>query len=238
MGSSQSDDGTEESSPQHEVTISQNYYMAAFEVTLLQYDLVKQKNLSHYQGEIQPPRPPGRFLDLQKIDTATQPVDMVSWNDAVKFCKLLSELPEEKKAGRVYRLPTEAEWEYACRAGSKGIYHFGDNPNLLEEYDWFEKNSNDQAHPVGLKKPNAWGLYDMHGNLSEICSDRFGKYMNRPETDPVGPIQGDERIVRGGDFYRKAGACRSTTRGQIGTGIFYDGIGFRVVMTCSEIPEK
>jgi len=99
------------------------------------------------------------------------PVENVSLDDAVEFCKKLSELPEEKKAGRVYHLPTEAQWEYACRAGSKTIYSFDDGEGLLPEYGWFKRNSSQRTHTVGLLEPNAWGLYDMHGNVWEWCSD-------------------------------------------------------------------
>ena len=104
------------------------------------------KNPSHFQGA--------------KVgnENADLPVENVSWDDAVEFCKKLSELPEEKKAGRVYRLPTEAEWEYACRAGSRTAYSFGESSESLGDYAWFGSNSNSQTHPVGQKKANAWGL--------------------------------------------------------------------------------
>ena len=121
---------------------------------------------------------PSGLTKLSKLLSETVlsdlPVENVSLDDAVEFCKKLSELPEEKKAGRVYHLPTEAQWEYACLAGSKTIYSFDDGEGLLPEYGWFKRNSSQRTHTVGLLEPNAWGLYDMHGNVWEWCSDRDG----------------------------------------------------------------
>ncbi|MFM7929558.1 MAG: formylglycine-generating enzyme family protein, partial [Pirellula sp.] len=118
-----------------------------------------------------PSRDQGAIVGNENADL---PVDNVSWDDAVAFCKKLSDLPEEKKAGRVYRLPTEAQWEYACRAGSKTAYSFEDEEGLLPEYGWFKRNSSGRTHTVGLLEPNAWDLYDMHGNVWEWCSDWYG----------------------------------------------------------------
>jgi formylglycine-generating enzyme required for sulfatase activity len=175
MGSPASEELRQEDETQHEVTISKGYYLGVYEVTQAQYEKVMGKNPSHFQGA----KVGNENTDL--------PVESVSWDDTVEFCKKLSDLPEETKAGRLYRLPTEAEWEYACRAGSKTIYSFDDEEGLLHEYGWFDRNSSDRTHTVGLLEPNAWGLYDMHGNVWEWCSDRYGDYPKGAVSDPSGP---------------------------------------------------
>ncbi|MFM8401200.1 MAG: formylglycine-generating enzyme family protein [Pirellula sp.] len=182
MGSPESEQGRDENETQHEVTISKDYYLGVHEVTQAQYEKVMGKNPSHFQGAI------------VGNENADLPVENVAWYDAEKFCKMLSELPEEKKAGRVYRLPTEAQWEYACRAGSKSAYSFGESSKSLGDYAWFDKNSNGRTHPVGEKKANAWGLYDMHGNVWDWYSDWYGVYPNGAVSDPVGPREGSDRV--------------------------------------------
>jgi formylglycine-generating enzyme required for sulfatase activity len=181
----------------------------------------------------------------------------------VEFCQKLSDLPEEKKAGRVYRLPTEAEWEYACRAGSKTPYCFGDDRRDLGDYAWFGNNSGSKTldsavlwhelknnpknyldtllsegcatHPCGKKKANAWGLYDMHGNVFEWCSDWYGDYPKESVSDPTGPKEGSFRVIRGGSWYFGPAICRSTYRnGNLPTDRII-GIGFRVALS---VPEK
>jgi formylglycine-generating enzyme required for sulfatase activity len=146
MGSPESEEERQKDKTQHEVTIRKDYYLGVYEVTQAQYEKVMGKNPSYFQGAV---------VGNQNADL---PVDKVSWDDAVEFCKKLSDLPEEKKAGRLYRLPTEAEWEYACRAGSKTAYSFDDEEGLLPEYGWFRSNSSDRTHTVGLLEANAWGL--------------------------------------------------------------------------------
>jgi formylglycine-generating enzyme required for sulfatase activity len=163
MGSPASEEHHDESETQHEVTISKDYYLGVTEVTQGQYEKVMGTNPSFFQKR-----------ELRKSDSSMYPVEQVSWEDAVEFCKKLSDLPEEKKAVREYRLPTEAEWEYACRAGSKTIYSFDDEEGLLPEYGWFRRNSSQRTHTAGLLEPNAWGLYDMHGNVWEWCIDWDG----------------------------------------------------------------
>ena len=116
-----------------------------------------------------------------------RPVESVTWTEAAEFCRRLSELPPEKAAGNVYRLPTEAEWEYACRAGSTTEFSFGDDETGMEEFGWYNANSKRTTHPVGQKQPNPWGLHDMHGNVAEWCLDCYADYPGQPTTDPRGP---------------------------------------------------
>ena len=219
MGSPESERGREEWEPQHEVTISKNYYLGVTEVTQGQYEKVMGTNPSFFR----------------KRDSSMYPVVWVSWEDAVEFCKKLSDLPEEKAAGRVYRLPTEAEWEYACRAGSKTAYSFGEGSKSLGDYAWFDGNSNNQTHPVGEKKANAWGLYDMHGNVWDWCSDWYGDYPEGAVTDPSGPRKDLDRAIRGGSWDFAAAYCRSACRLTYPPSGSSSTIGFRVALS---VPEK
>ena len=210
---------------QHQVTISQDYYLGVTEVTQEQYERVMGNNPSLFQR------------DLIKGSSSDHPVDSVSWDDAVEFCKKLSDLPKEKKAGRVYRLPTEAEWEYACRAGSKTRHSFGDDEESLGDYAWFDGNSNEQTHPVGQKKANAWGLYDMHGNVWEWCSDWYGDYPKGAVSDPIGPREGSDRVRRGGSCSSYATFCQSAHR-QKSRPFFWDfHRGFRIALSPSTTPQ-
>jgi formylglycine-generating enzyme required for sulfatase activity len=224
MGSPESEERRVGNETQHEVTISKDYYLGVYEVTQAQYEKMMGKNPSRFQG------------DNLRGDSANHPVEQVSWEDAVDFCNKLSDLPEEKKAGRVYRLPTEAEWEYACRAGSKSAYSFGEGSKSLGDYAWFDQNSNRQTHPVGEKKANAWGLYDMHGNVWEWCSDWYGQYPKGAVSDPVGTRESSNRVFRGGSWYDHFEYCRSARRlGYFPSG--RDDFGFRVALSSSEIPK-
>ena len=164
---------------------------------------------------------------------AKNPVEMVNWEDAVSFCKKLSEFPKEKVAGREYRLPTEAEWEYSCRAGSQTAYSFGESAKSLGEYAWFDENSEGKTHPVGEKKPNRWGLYDTHGNVSEWCHDWYEPYLSGAATDPQGPNVGLERVLRGGAWIDDAGLCRSADRVKSVPSSRYSLAGFRVALSTS-----
>jgi formylglycine-generating enzyme required for sulfatase activity len=177
--------------PAHRVRFSKPFYMGRYEVTQAQWQAVMGNNPSYFKGSD----------DL--------PVEQVSWSDCRAFCRRLSE-----KTGRNVRLPTEAKWEYACRAGGTGKYCFGDSEGELIAYGWFRKNSGHGTHPVGGKKPNAWGLHDMHGNVSEWCRDWYGEkyYQGSPDTDPKGPSTGQSRVLRGGSWANLAFDCRSANR--------------------------
>jgi len=226
MGSPIEKEGADNDEEQHQVTISKDYYLGVTEVTQGQYEKVMGTNPSYFQKRV-----------IGKSDSSMYPVEQVSWEDAVEFCKKLSELPEEKKAGRVYRLTTEAEWEYACRAGSKAAYSFGPNSKTLGDYAWFEENSGSQTHPVGEKKANAWGLYDMHGNVWEWCSDWYGKYPKGSVSDPSGPSEGSFRVLRGGSWSPVAAICRSANRFRYAPSNRDRDLGFRLALSSSGIPK-
>ena len=163
---------------------------------------------------------------------ADLPAVQVSWGDAMEFCRKLSELPAERQAGRVYRLPTEAEWEYACRAGTTTAFSFGDDESKLGDFAWFRSNSGIAVHKVGTKQPNPWGLHDMHGNVSEWCSDRYdGKLAGG--ADPVGPGGGSHRVYRGGSCLNYPVWCRSAFRLGFAPSNRDDSLGFRVARSQS-----
>ena len=226
MGSPEIEEGHQKDENQHEVTISKDYYLGVHEVTQAQYETVMGKNPSHFQGAI------------VGNENADLPVENVSWDDAVEFCKKLSDLPEEKKTSRLYRLPTEAEWEYACRTGSKTIYSFDDEEGLLPEYGWFDRNSSDRTHTVGLLEPNAWGLYDMHGNVWEWCSDWYGEYPKGAVRNPTGPKVGSDRVCRGGSWDFEAANCRSAFRNWNYPSLRLDYYGLRVALSLTRIPKS
>jgi formylglycine-generating enzyme required for sulfatase activity len=150
------------------------------------------------------------------------PVVCISWNDAAAYCEWLSE-----QTGAHYRLLTEAEWEYACRASSATRYSFGDDEQLLGDYAWYSKNAENKTHPVGEKLPNDWQLYDMHGNVWEWVQDWFGGYSKAPQHNPSGPETGSYRVFRGGGWHGDAEDCRSAFRGRNEPGR-RDYLGFRL----------
>ena len=235
MGSPKKEKDHGDDEVQHEVTITKDFYLGMTQVTQAQYKKVMGKNPSCFKGKV-----------VSGEESSEFPVEEVYWYDAVKFCEKLSALPEEKAAGREYRLPTEAEWEYACRAGSEAAFSFGDDEESLGDYAWYEDNSCDRPHPVALKKPNAWGLYDMHGNVWEWCSDRYGGYPKGAVSDPVGK-RGSNFLLRGGGWGRvacdadrvtAAASCRSAFRFPVSSSCKFDGSGgFRLALSSPDIPK-
>ena len=197
----------------HRVTLTKAFELGVYEVTQKQYEQVMGTNPSNFKG-------------------AQNPVDNVSWHDAVEFCRKLSALPAEQAAGRVYRLPTEAEWEYACRGGTTTLYSFGDDESQLGQYAWYDKNSGNTTHAVGGKKPNPWGLYDMHGNVAEWVEDEYGEYQGKPAIDPSVPnapsSAGSQRVFRGGYWFHSASSCRAASRFAFLPASRFNFIGFRV----------
>ena len=225
--------------PQTRVTISKGFWMGKYELTQRQYQELMGNNSSYFTGNL------------------NRPVERVSWYDAVNYCEKLTQ--RERAEGRlpsgyVYRLPTEAEWEYACRAGTTTRYSFGDALecrhecdiccvldsccghkcdfcDLLGSYMWWCGNEPNGSKRVGRKKPNPWGLYDMHGNVWEWCLDWCANsYPGGSVTDPVGPDSGRGRVVRGGYWECHAKRCRSAHRGHCFPDNRHDSTGFRLVL--------
>ena len=199
------------------VTLTKPFYIGVYEVTNAQWKQVIAEGVSYWK-------------DPQL------PVHGVTWDEANEFCRLLSALPDEKQAGRVYRLPTEAEWEYACRAGTTTEWCFGDDESKLGDYAAYGGNSS-RPHQVGKKQSNAWGLFDMHGNVQEWCSDWMGFLTDRAAvTDPQGPPQGPFRVARGGSWDYPAWFCRSADRGSYDPSPRSRNLGFRLALSPSEEP--
>ena len=172
-------------------------------------------------------------VQIPAKEGADYPTTYVHWDDAMEFCRRLSRRPEQKAAGHEYRLPTEAEWEYACRAGTTTTYHFGDDVSKLGEYAWYRGNSDSVggrfAHRVRQKKPNPWGLHDMHGNVWEWCQDRPAAYgTQRTITDPSGPGTVRRRVLRGGSFDSNASYLSSGDHFTYQPVYRYNISGFRV----------
>ena len=154
---------------------------------------------------------------------------MVSWDDCQKFIEKLNAKNLPSIEGMRFRLPTEAEWEYACRAGTTTRFYWGDKRD--SKYCWHCHNSSFKVHPVGKKKPNAWGLYDMLGNVWEYCSDWYGPYNSDTVNDPVGPAKGWIRIARGGSWLYAAVNCRSAARNINGPANLDISLGLRLVLS-------
>jgi formylglycine-generating enzyme required for sulfatase activity len=191
--------------PLHQVHVA-SFYIDKYEVTQAEYERVMGANPSRWKGP-------------------KNPVEQIRWTNAVKYCNARSRLeglqpaydPETWECdfqASGYRLPTEAEWEYAARAGTTTEYFFGDAPVQLKDYAWFKENCTRRPRPVGSRKPNAWGLYDVYGNVWEWCNDFYAEdyYQQSPERDPRGPAEGENRVVRGGCWNSRPDECRSAYR--------------------------
>jgi formylglycine-generating enzyme required for sulfatase activity len=228
MGSPLEEDGHRANEgPRHEVVIGQPFYMSAAVVTQRVYQMVTGQAPSKFNAGN------GGGWD--------HPVEMVSWDDAAAFCRRMSELPDERAAKRTYRLPTEAEWEYACRAGK------ADAPFAHGETFGADQGNFDTRHPYGNVPagtpvgrttavdhfpPNAWGLYDTHGNVWQWCQDWYGEgyYAKSAARDPAGPPEGQFRVLRGGSWRNQGSACRAAYRNALAPYMRDSATGFRVVL--------
>jgi sulfatase modifying factor 1 len=224
-----------EEAPRHQVEITQAFYLSVFPVTQAQYQRVLGNNPSHFHRLH--PRCGG-------VDTAVLPVESVAYLDIQVFCRELAERIEERMAGRIYRLPTEAEWEYACRAGTSTPYHSGDRLSSDQANFNGYYPDDDGSQPlspggargrttaVGSYAPNLFGLHDMHGNVWEWCADWYGEsyYKNSPPADPSGPSRGQRRVLRGGGWSTCAEMCRSALRGHNTEDARHDYNGFRLAL--------
>jgi len=234
MGSPGNEAGrAENEGPQREVQITKPFYMGKYEVKISEFrEFVKA---TQYKTEAE--NKGGAFVPVkgkwERKEGMTwyspgisqrddHPVVCVAWSDATDYGKWLGQ-----KTGHAYRLPTEAEWEYACRAGSRQAYSFGPDARELSKYGWYVDNSGGKTHPVGQKKPNSWGLFDMHGNAREWCQDWYGNYTSGMAVDPAGPPRGSIRVIRGGSWDSPAKDLRCAERRNGISGS--DRSGFRLV---------
>lgn len=205
--SEQGDDCYDDEKPYHRVTISSDYYIGKFEVTQELWEAVMGTNPSD-----------SKAFDL--------PVESVSWNDAQEFCAELSRM-----TGRRFRLPTEAEWEYAARGGKKSTNVKYSGSSNVDDVAWYTDNSGSQTHPVGKLLPNELGIYDMSGNVWEWCQDWFGNYGSASQTDPIGPVSGSARVLRGGGWRDLVGLfCRVSFRDSYDPDYGLNRYGFRIVL--------
>ena len=229
-------DESEVDSQPHEVSVSP-FFIDVHLVTQEEYEALMQDNPSRWKG-------------------SKNPVEQVRWSDAVRYCNARSEAEDLQPCydlstwkcdfgANGYRLPTEAEWEYACRAGTKTTYFFGNESSKLKDYAWFETNSNGKPQPVGQKPPNSWGLYDMCGNVWEWCNDfyKVDYYQESPKDNPRGPETGETKVVRGGAWKFSAESCRSGYRynedpGYADVCFGYDIYGFRCVRNAPDTKQS
>ncbi|OQX16462.1 MAG: hypothetical protein BWK76_11600 [Desulfobulbaceae bacterium A2] len=216
-----SNEGGSDEKPAHQVAISQDFWIGRFEVTQAQWHAVMGKNPSLFKS------------NSVGEDSHNYPVENVSWEDIQKFIEKLN-----AKEGKNYRLPTEAEWEYACRSGGKEQKYCGGNE--VDAVAWYDGNSGKHTHRVGSKQANGLGIHDMNGNVWEWCSDWYDEkyYAKSPATDPQGPSKGEYRVNRGGSWYNGAGYARAAIRSVIGPGGRNGSLGFRLLAPQSGGPGK
>ena len=217
MGSPGGESGRYDNETQHQVTISKTFYIGKYEVTQKEYEAVMGKNPSY-------------------LKEGNRPVVWVDWNDAKEFCDKLNKYAKNIPDGYRFDLPNEVQWEYACRAGTTTALNNGQDLDTttgfcsnLNELGWYRSNSGEEIHKVGKKKPNAWGIYDMHGNVCEWCRDLYNDYSTSAVTDPM-YNSGSNRVFRGGSWGSDAWCCRSANRYNCAPDLRNSKIGFRLAL--------
>ena len=198
----------------YRITLTTNFWMGKYEVTQGEYEALMKSNPSYFPGD------------------TNRPVEKLKFPEALAYCAELTR--REAEAGRLqpgysYRLPTEAEWEYACRAGTTNLLSFGD-PALADEFAWTLDNSDSTPHPVGQKKPNQWGLYDMHGNVWEWCNDWFAPFPEKDLQNPMGAITSKFKVFKGGSWNHNLELARASSRFMMETNQAVNFVGFRIVL--------
>lgn len=204
--SEQGSDAESDEKPTHNVTLS-SYYICKYEVTQALWRAVMGSTPSYFKGD-------------------NLPVEQVSWNECQTFINRLNSY-----TGRNFRLPTEAEWEFAARGGNYSRHYKYSGSNYISDVAWYDDNSGNRTHPVGTKQPNELGLYDMSGNVCEWCSDWYGSYSSYSQSNPTGPNSGSFRVDRGGSWGNFAGSCRSSRRGNYAPGNSLHDLGLRLVLS-------
>jgi len=231
MGSPEDEPGRVADERQHVVALTQPYWLGRTEVTQAQWTAVMQRTIEDQR----------RLATQERAGTANaeqalwgvgpaHPMYYVSWDEAVDFCRRVNALESERgriPAGYGFWLPTEAQWEFACRAGSTGPHAAG---GTLDEQAWYEPNAGGTTHPVGTKVSNAWGLHDMQGNVSEWCADHYGDYPSGTVIDPLGPESGANRVERGGHWANPESLCRAARRNGVPGNRRYSSLGFRLAL--------
>jgi formylglycine-generating enzyme required for sulfatase activity len=207
----------------YRVTLTHDFWLNKYEVTQGEYAALIGKNSSNFEGD------------------TNRPVEKVKFPEAEAYCAALTRRESENgrlQPGQIYRLPTEAEWEYACRAGTTNLYSFGDVAPA-DEFAWTLENSEGTTHPIGQKKPNPWGLYDMHGNVWEWCSDWFAPFPTNDVVDPVGPAASKFKVFKGGSWNHNTEFARASSRFMMETNGGTTFVGFRVALGApSPSPKK
>ena len=202
---SDEDDNCDDEKPVHQVTVN-SFYISKYPITQEQWMAVTGDNPSYFDGE-------------------NLPVEMIHWDDTQNFIRTLNE-----QTGKQYRLPTEAEWEFAARGGVKSKEYRYSGSNEIAQVAWYEDNSEDKTCPVGLKAPNELGIYDMSGNVWEWCNDWFGEYPASDQTNPQGPVSGSSRVLRGGGWSSRARGCRVSHRIILNPNLRYSRSGLRLLL--------
>jgi len=224
MGSPETEEDRGDDEKQVPVTITRAFELGKTVVTQQQWILLMGRSYRNrdWGSEVLETTPPWGVVEVDDDGDEVQgtpegdnyPAVWVSWDDATEFCAKLTALEHKSgklSANQTYRLPTEAEWEYACRAGTTTAFSCGDAESSLGDYAWYNKNSGNELHEVATKKPNPWGLFDMHGNVSEWCEDWYEESLSGGD-DPKGPSAGSNRVKRGGNHHDEASSCRSAVR--------------------------